>query len=139
MLWLKAFHLVFMVCWFAGVFYLPRLFVYHTMSESPDVHRQLAIMERKLYRFVSMFAVLTVVLGLSLTALNPAYYLSSAWFQTKLLLVACLIIYHFYCGRIVHRLASGSEHRTHVFFRWFNELPVLFLFGIVILVTVKPF
>ena len=139
MLWLKAFHIIFMVCWFAGVFYLPRLFVYHAMSDNIAVKQQLSVMEGKLYRFVSIFAILTVVLGLGLTLLNPHYYLSAPWFHGKLLLVVSLIAYHLYCGRIVKQLATGTDQRSHVFFRWFNELPVLFLFGIVILVVVKPF
>ena len=138
MLWLKAFHIIFMVCWFAGVFYLPRLFVYHAMSDVPAVRQQLAIMEGKLYRFVSIFAVLTTLLGLSLLAIKPSYYLSAPWFLGKVALVLALIAYHLYCGAIVRRLASGDEQRSHVFFRWFNELPVLFLFGTVILVVVKP-
>ena len=139
MLWLKAFHIIFMVCWFAGVFYLPRLFVYHAMSDNIAVKQQLSVMEGKLYRFVSIFAILTVVLGLGLTLLDTRYYLSAPWFHGKLLLVVSLIAYHLYCGRIVKQLATGADQRSHVFFRWFNELPVLFLFGIVILVVVKPF
>ncbi len=139
MLWLKAFHLIFMVCWFAGVFYLPRLFVYHAMSQEPAVHAQLAIMEHKLYRFVSIFAVLTIVLGFALMLGNTAYYLKAPWFHAKLTLVLLLVIYHLVCGAMVKKLATGSNTRSHVFYRWFNELPVLFLFGIIILVVVKPF
>jgi putative membrane protein len=139
MLWIKAFHIIFMVCWFAGVFYLPRLFVYHAMSNELAVRQQLSIMEGKLYRFVSIFAILTTVLGLSLVALNPGYYFAAPWFHAKLLLVVCLIVYHLYCGVLVKTMASGENQRSHVFFRWFNELPVIFLFGIVILVVIKPF
>jgi putative membrane protein len=139
MLWLKAFHIIFMVCWFAGVFYLPRLFVYHAMSTEPAVHAQLAIMERKLYRFVSAFAVLTIILGFALMFQNSAYYMQAPWFHAKLTLVVALVIYHFACGSMVNSLAHGRGKRSHVFFRWFNEIPVLFLFSIVILVVVKPF
>ncbi len=139
MLWLKAFHIIFMVCWFAGIFYLPRLFVYHAMSRDPAVHAQLAIMERKLYRFVSIFAVLTIVFGLALALGNTAYYLKAPWFHAKLTLVVLLVIYHLVCGAMVKNLTAGNNNRSHVFYRWFNELPVIFLFGIVILVVVKPF
>lgn len=139
MLWIKAFHIIFMVCWFAGVFYLPRLFVYHAMSTEPKVHAQLAIMERKLYRFVSIFAVLTIILGLALMMGNSAYYLKAPWFHAKLTLVVLLVIYHLVCGAMVKQMAAGTSKRSHVFYRWFNELPVLFLFSIVILVIVKPF
>lgn len=139
MLWIKAFHIIFMVCWFAGVFYLPRLFVYHAMSTEPAVHTQLAIMERKLYRFVSIFAVLTIILGFVLLMGNSAYYLKAPWFHAKLTLVLLLVIYHLVCGAMVKQLASGGNKRSHVFYRWFNEIPVLFLFSIIILVVVKPF
>lgn len=139
MLWIKAFHIIFMVCWFAGVFYLPRLFVYHAMSTEPAVHAQLAIMERKLYRFVSIFAVLTIILGFVLVMGNSAYYLKAPWFHAKLTLVLLLVIYHLVCGAMVKQLAGGGNKRSHVFYRWFNEIPVLFLFSIIILVVVKPF
>ena len=139
MLWLKAFHIAFMVCWFAGIFYLPRLFVYHAMSTEPAVQRQLAVMERKLYRFISVFAVLTVGLGLTMLALNPAYYLSAPWFHAKFTLAIALIAYHLTCGYMRKQLATGTNQRSHRFYRWFNELPVLFLFGMVILAVVKPF
>lgn len=139
MLWLKALHIVFVVCWFAGLFYLPRLFVYHAMSSDAAVHAQLAIMERKLYRFTSIFVVLTVLLGLALVALNPGYYLHAHWFHAKFTLVLGLIAYHLVCGSLRNKLATGTNRRSHVFYRWFNELPVLFLFSIVILAVVKPF
>lgn len=138
MLWLKAFHIIFMVCWFAGIFYLPRLFVYHAMSNEPAVHSQLATMERKLYRFVSIFAVLTIILGFSLALQNISYYLASNWFLLKLALVLVLVIYHLYCGVLYKSLASGRDTRSHIFYRWFNEAPVILLFSIVILVVVKP-
>ena len=128
-----------MVCWFAGIFYLPRLFVYHAMNPAQAVRDQLSIMQHKLYRFTSIFAVLTTVLGLALVAQRPAYLMSAGWFHAKLTLAIALIAYHLYCGTIVKRLAAGSDHRSHVFYRWFNEIPVLFLFGMVILVVVKPF
>lgn len=138
MLWIKAFHIIAVICWFAGVFYLPRLFVYHAMAEDQATRDHLKIMERKLYRFVTPFAALTVVFGLLLLNQNWSYYLGSPWMLAKLALVALLLIYHAYCGVLVKRFADDSNVRKHVFYRWFNELPVLALFGIVILVVVKP-
>ena len=96
-------------------------------------------MERKLYRFITPFAFLTVLLGLWMLAANSAYYLSSGWMHGKLALVALLAVYHVACGRIVRQFAAGRNSRGHVFYRWFNELPVFVLFGSVILVVVKPF
>ncbi|TVS17503.1 MAG: protoporphyrinogen oxidase HemJ [Gammaproteobacteria bacterium] len=139
MLWLKALHLAFMVCWFAGLFYLPRLFVYHAMATEPSVREQLCVMERRLYRFVSPFAALTVGLGLWLLALNPAFYLSQGWMLTKLGLVLLLVVYHLYCGHLLRELSAGRSTRSHRYFRIFNELPVLILFPVVILAVVRPF
>ena len=139
MLWLKAFHIIFVICWFAGIFYLPRLFVYHAMSEHPQTRAQLSIMQRKLYRFVTPFAVLAILFGLALTSANPAYYWSAPWFWLKLALVLALIAYHIQCGRFINQLAQSDNVHSHVFFRWFNEAPVVALFAIVILVVIKPF
>lgn len=139
MLWLKALHLAFMVCWFAGLFYLPRLFVYHAMASDTTVREQLSVMERRLYRFVTPFAVLTIAFGLWLLALNPGFYLSQGWMQVKLALVALLVVYHVYCGRLLRELADGRCSRSHRYFRIFNELPVFVLFPVVILAVVRPF
>ena len=139
MLWIKAFHIIFMVCWFAGIFYLPRLFVYHAMAEDPATRDHLKIMEQKLYRFTSPFAILTIGFGLWLASANWSYYSQSSWFIAKLLLVACLVIYHLICGHFVKQLQQDSNPRSHVFYRWFNEAPVAILFATVILVVVKPF
>lgn len=138
-LWFKIFHIFFMVCWFAGLFYLPRLFVYHAQSEDHNTREQLKIMERKLYRFTTPFAVLTVVFGFALVSLNASYYFSQGWFHAKLLLVSLLIIYHFACGHFRQRLADDNCDKSHVFFRWFNEAPVLVLLGAIILVVARPF
>ena len=138
MLWVKAFHLIFMVCWFAGIFYLPRLFVNHAMVSDDATRTQLAQMERKLYRFVTPFMFLTVGFGIWLASYNLDYYLQSPWFLIKLALVALLIGYHFYCGVVVKRLANNEDQRGHVFYRIFNELPVFVLFAVVLLVVVKP-
>ena len=139
MLWVKAFHIIFMVCWFAGIFYLPRLFVNHAMAEDPATRTQLALMERKLYRFITPFMWLTIGLGLWLASANWAYYWQAPWFLLKVLLVAVLIGYHFQCGRIVQQFQDDANVRSHVFYRWFNEFPVLILFAVVILVVVRPF
>lgn len=139
MLWLKALHLAFMVCWFAGLFYLPRLFVYHSMATASSVRDQLVVMERRLYRFVTPFAILTVFFGLWLLALEPGYYLRAGWMQVKLLLVALLVAYHIYCGHLLRELAEGRSTRSDRYFRIFNELPVLILFPVIILAVLRPF
>ncbi len=139
MLWLKAFHIIFIVCWFAGIFYLPRILVHYAGSEDPAVRAHLAMMARKLYRFVTPFMVLTIVFGLALLSLNLDYYLTSTWMWLKLGGVAFLVGYHFVCGRYVRQVNANQSTRGHVYFRFFNEIPVLFLFGIVILAVLKPF
>lgn len=139
MLWLKAFHIIFIVCWFAGLFYLPRIFVYYAASEHRVVRAQLAIMARKLHRFVTPFMIIAIVLGLAMMAMNPDYYLESRWMWLKLGGVAFLIIYHVICGRYVQAINDNRNQHSHVFYRFFNEIPVLFLFGIVILAVLKPF
>lgn len=139
MLWLKAFHIIFVVCWFAGLFYLPRILVYHAASDSDEVREQLAFMARKLYRFVTPFMYITLLLGLALIAQNHEYYLASTWMQLKLASVAFLIFYHILCGRYVQAAMENRLPHGHTFFRFFNEIPVLFLFAIVFLVVLKPF
>ena len=137
MLWLKALHIVFMVTWFAGLFYLPRLFVYHALtSDTPGVER-FRVMERKLYYgIMTPGAVLTVASGL---ALWLYFGVSGGWLHAKLVLVAALVGYHLWCGALVRAFRDGRNTHGHVWYRWFNEVPVLFLVAIVILVTVKPF
>jgi len=138
-LWIKALHIVSIVCWFAGLFYLPRLFVYHASSEDEVGKQRFMVMERKLYRGImgpSMIA--TLVFGAWLVYLIPGY-LTQGWLHAKLTLVVLLIGYHHMCGAQVKRFARGENTRSHVFYRWFNEVPVLFLLAIVILVVVKPF
>ncbi|MEJ6540009.1 MAG: CopD family protein [Halioglobus sp.] len=139
MLWLKAFHLIFVVCWFAGLFYLPRIFVYYAASKQQAVREQLAVMARKLYRFVTPFMVIAVALGIVMLAMNPDYYLGARWMWLKLGGVAFLIVYHIICGRYVRAINDNRNQHNHVFYRFFNEVPVLFLFAIVILAIVKPF
>ena len=138
--WLLSFHLIAVICWFAALFYLPRLFVYHAMSDDTTSIERFKLMERKLYNGIatpSMIA--TVIFGGWLVLLNPDYYLSQLWFQLKALLVAILIGYHFVCAVYMKQLSNDSSTKSHVFFRLFNEVPVLFLIAVVILVIVKPF
>ncbi|ROR98799.1 putative membrane protein [Sinobacterium caligoides] len=139
MLWIKALHIFFMVAWFAGIFYLPRLFVNHAMVNESSTSEQLKLMERKLYRFITPFMVLTIACGFWLVYFNPQYYFSSAWFHAKLCLVLLLVIYHFYCGKLVKDFAADNNQRSHVFYRVFNEIPVLILIGAIVLVVVRPF
>jgi putative membrane protein len=139
-LWLKAFHIISMVCWFAGLFYLPRLFVYHSMSEDAVSRERFCTMERKLYRGIMGPAMIaTLVFGIWLISLNAKEYFSHGWMHAKLTLVVLLIGYHHVCGAQVKRFARGENGRSHVFYRWFNEVPVLVLLAVVILVVVKPF
>jgi putative membrane protein len=129
-----------MVAWFAGLFYLPRLFVNHAMAESDSEKARLALMERKLYRFIQPWMGLTVLFGIWLLIDYAwAAYTHMLWLHVKLLLVALLIVYHFYCGKLLRDFAAGKNRRSHVWYRWFNELPVLVLFAAVILAVVKPF
>ncbi|MFA6179362.1 MAG: protoporphyrinogen oxidase HemJ [Methylophilaceae bacterium] len=137
MLWIKAWHIIFMVTWFAGLFYLPRLFVYHAMSDDAASKERFKIMERKLfYGIMTPGAVLTIIFGLWLML---GYGFSGGWLHAKLALVAGLVVYHIYCGKLVADFKHGRNQRSHVYYRWFNELPVLALIAIVILVEVKPF
>lgn len=138
-LWIKALHIISIVCWFAGLFYLPRLFVYHASSEDRTSQDRFCIMERKLYRGIMMPSMIaTLVFGLWMLHLNPAL-LKMGWLHAKLALVVLLIGYHHVCGAQLKRFANGRNQRSHVFYRWFNEVPVLFLLAIVILAVVKPF
>lgn len=139
MLWLKALHIIFVVCWFAGLFYLPRIFVYYAASEHGVTRQQLAVMARRLYRFVTPLMLIAIALGIALITLNLDYYLQAKWMWLKLAGVAFLIFYHIQCGRYVNAINANSDQHTHVFYRFFNEVPVLFLFGIVLLAVLKPF
>jgi len=141
MLWLKALHLIFMTTWFAGLFYLPRLFVYHAMAEDQAGIDRFNVMERKLfYGIMTPGAVLTFVFGIwMLVDYAWAAYASAGWLHVKLLLLALMVVYHVWCGILLVDFKRDRNTRSHVWFRWFNEVPVLFLVGIVILATVKPF
>lgn len=140
MLWVKAFHIVAVICWFAAMFYLPRLFVYHAMSDDKISIERFKIMQRKLYRgIMTPSLVAVVVLGFWLISYNPDYYLQAAWLQVKLVLVAILIVYHFYCGHLLKQFRDDTNTKGHVFYRFFNEVPVLLLIAVVILAVVRPF
>jgi putative membrane protein len=137
MFWLKALHIIFMVTWFAGLFYLPRLFVYHAMSSDAPSLERFKIMERKLYYgIMAPGAILTVAFGVWLWL---GYGFSGGWLTAKLVLVAVLIAYHLYCGRLLADFRDDRNRHGHVFYRWLNEFPVLILVGSVILVVIKPF
>ncbi len=137
MLWVKTLHIVFMVTWFAGLFYLPRLFVYHAMSDDRVSLERFKVMERKLYwGIMTPGAVLTLVFG---TWLWLGWGFAGGWLHAKLLLVAVLIAYHVWCGKLMLDFRRERNVRGHVWFRWFNEFPVLVLIGVVALVVLKPF
>lgn len=139
MLWVKAFHLIAVITWFAALFYLPRLFVYHAMSEDETSRERFKVMERKLYRgIMTPSMIVTLVLGLWLLYLNPAW-LKMGWMHAKLLLVVLLVGYHHMCLAYMKKFARDENTKSHVFYRWFNEVPVVFLILIVLLAVVKPF
>jgi len=137
MLWVKAFHIIAVVTWFAALFYLPRLFVYHAMSEDATSIERFKVMERKLYRgIMTPSAMLAVALGLWLWL---GFGFAGGWLHAKLALVSVLLIYHVYCGKLLRDFRDDRNRHGHVFYRWFNEFPVLILVAVVILVVVKPF
>ena len=136
MLWLKAFHVVFVVAWFAGLFYLPRLFVYHVATSEPAGRARFEVMERRLYIIMTIGALGTVALGVSMVAPAPVY-LAFGWLRVKLLLVLALIGYHLWCRRLLGELARGGG-RSPRWYRLFNEVPGVLLVAIVILAVVKP-
>ena len=138
MLWLKALHIFFVISWFAGLFYLPRLFVNLAMVpvENTAERDRLLLMAGKLYRFMTPLAAFAVLLGLWLWF---GYGFSGGWLHAKTALVVLLIGYHGYCGRLLQAFIRGHNTRTHVWFRFFNELPVLVLLAVIFLVVLKPF
>ena len=136
MLWVKSFHIIFVTSWFAGLFYLPRIFVNLAMVTHDAERERLLLMSRKLYRFVTPIAALALLFGIWLWL---GYGITGDWMIIKLLLVVILVAYHFYCGRLLTQFKQGSNTHGHVWYRWFNEVPVLILLAVVILVTVKPF
>lgn len=139
MLWVKSLHLIFMVTWFAGLFYLPRLFVYHAMANDVISIERFKIMERKLlFGIMTPGAVLTTLFGIWLLSYNLHYYLTQGWIHIKLTLIALLWIYHFICIKYWLDFKKDNNKHSHVFYRWFNEIPVIFLVLIVIVAIVRP-
>jgi len=140
MLWIKSFHIIAMVAWFAGLFYLPRIFVYHAGHKNDSVHEQLCVMERKLYRFIMWPAmVVTIALGITLAWLQWDMVSDQLWFWLKMTLVAVLLAFHVHNGMVIKTFAAGENTHPHTFYRKYNEIPTLVLIAIVILVVVKPF
>lgn len=136
MLWLKALHIVFVVAWFAGLFYLPRIYVNLAMVDDAATRARLLLMARKLLRFMTPLGVLALVFGIWLWL---GYGYGGGWMHAKLALVALLVAYHGWCFRLLADFERGRSARTHVWFRFFNEVPVLLLFAVVVLVVLKPF
>lgn len=137
MLWLKALHIIFVIAWFAGLFYLPRLFVYHAQASDAASNERFKVMERKLYRGIMVPAmVLTVASGLWLWL---GFGFTGTWLHAKVALVVLLVAYHFWMRKLLGDFARDANRRSHVFYRWVNELPTVLLVAIVILVVVKPF
>ena len=137
MLWVKSLHIVFVVSWFAGLFYLPRLYVYHADARDPASDERFKLMERKLYRGIMTPAmVLTLASGFWMWL---GYGVSGAWLHAKVALVAALVGYHFWLDSIRRAFARNNNTRSHVYYRWVNEIPTVLLVAIVVLVVVKPF
>lgn len=140
MLWVKSLHIIVVVTWFAGLFYLPRLFVHHAMSEDQATRERFKIMERKLYRgIMTPSLVLVLLFGGWLIAYNPALYMQAGWMHAKLACVLVLVIYHFMCWHHLKLFRDDRATRSHVYYRWFNEVPTVLLVAIVVLVEVQPF
>ena len=137
LLWLKAFHVVFVVTWFAGLFYLPRLFVYHVTASDPVSQARFVVMERRLLVMTTIGGALTVLFGILMILMAPAY-LAQGWLHAKLTLVLLLIGYHLWCRSLMHALRDGRNRHSQRWFRLFNEVPSVLLIAIVILAVVKP-
>ena len=141
MLWYKALHLIFMVTWFAGLFYLPRLFVYHAMSNDKISIDRFKIMEKKLfYGIATPGGLLTIIFGFCLLISNGVdSYSGQSWFSIKMILIFILVIYHIYCFFLLNDFKYNKNRHTHIWYRWFNEVPGLILVGVVFLAVIKPF
>jgi protoporphyrinogen IX oxidase len=141
MLWLKAFHIIFVVTWFAGLFYLPRLFVYHAVTSDAPSLRRFEVMERRLFGIMTLGATLAVVFGVAMVVAAPAYLLMG-WLHVKLALVALLVVYHIWCGKLIATLREDHRHgrssHSQRWYRVFNEIPSVLLIAIVLLAVVKP-
>ncbi len=141
MLWYKALHLIFMVTWFSGLFYLPRLFVYHAMSDDEISIDRFKVMEKKLfYGIATPGGLLTIIFGFCLLVSNGmTSYSGQLWLSLKMILVAILVLYHIYCFSLLQDFKYNRNKHTHIWYRWFNEVPVLILVGIILLAVIKPF
>jgi protoporphyrinogen IX oxidase len=140
MSWIKALHIIAMVAWFAGLFYLPRLFVYHADAKDEISIKRFKIMEHRLYYYIMLpSALLTLLFGFILFSFSVNYYVQATWMHLKLGLVAVLILFHLYCGRCLHNFKLDNNQHSSLFYRWLNELPTLLLIAIVIVAEVHPF
>ena len=137
-LWFKALHIAFMVTWFAGLFYLPRLLIYHAEAIDPLSRQRFTLMERRLFVIMTIGAIMTMVFGILLFAINPSL-LSQTWFQLKLVFLTAMVIYHWHCRQWIISLESTTETQESRKLRWFNEIPVIFLLAITLLAVLKPF
>ena len=137
-LWFKALHIAFMVTWFAGLFYLPRLFIYHAEAIDPPSRQRFTLMEKRLFAIMTLGAVITAIFGVLLLSINPAL-LSQTWFQLKLVFLAAMVIYHWRCRQWISSLESTMETQESKGLRWFNEIPVILLLAIVLLAVLRPF
>lgn len=137
-LWIKALHIAFMVTWFAGLFYLPRLFIYHAQADSTPDRQRFTLMERRLFAIMTLGAVLTAALGAILLFVNSGL-LNQGWFRTKLLILVAMLVYHYRCWRWIRVLERGALPTNTRWLRWFNEIPVVFLLSIICLAIVKPY
>jgi putative membrane protein len=137
-LWFKALHIAFMVTWFAGLFYLPRLFIYHAEAIDLLSQQRFTLMENRLFAIMTIGAIMTMVFGILLFAINPSL-LSQTWFQLKLVFLTAMVIYHWRCRQWIISLGSATEIQESKKLRWFNEIPVIFLLAIILLAVLKPF
>lgn len=136
MLWLKTFHIIFLISWYAGLFYLPRLFVHHALADDPATRERLSIMERKLFWFITPWAILTLVFGILLA--QQYFDWGAFWLQVKTALVVVLVAFHVWCGKLMVAFRGPGNPHSHTWFRWFNEFPLLILVAAVFLVVFKP-
>lgn len=139
MLWVKALHILFVMSWFAGLFYLPRIFVNLAMEDNVTATTRLLLMARKLFRFTTILAIPALVSGLFLLSYGFGQGPGNGWLHAKLALVVLVVGYHHACSLLLKKFERGANKRSHTWYRWFNEVPVVLLFAIVILVVVKPF
>ena len=138
-LWLKVLHIIFVISWFAGLFYLPRIFVNLAQTENqPEIYQYILGMSKRLLRFMTIIAIPAIVFGLWLM-LQFKIGAGMAWLHIKLCFVACIVLYHYACFRIHRRFERRQNNKSHVYFRWFNEIPLLLLLGVVAFVIIKPF